>query len=119
MRRRGPITALRVAMAAVGLTAAAIVYAFPLYWLIVTSLKSKSELFASTVHLLPHNPTLEPYVSVLIDRGFWVLLKNSVIVCAATVVITIAVGLLITYPPVCEWVSSTGPCRCVFSRPSP
>jgi multiple sugar transport system permease protein len=98
MRRNLSITALRLAVAAIGLAAAAIVYAFPLYWLIVTSLKSKAELFASTIHLLPHNPTLEPYVSVLIDRGFWVLLKNSVIVCASTVVITIAVGLLITYP---------------------
>ena len=98
MRRNLAITALRLALAALGLAAAAIVYAFPLYWLIVTSLKSKVELFASTIHLLPHTPTFEPYVSVLIDRGFWVLLKNSVLVCASTVVITIAVGLVITYP---------------------
>jgi multiple sugar transport system permease protein len=98
MRRNLSITTLRFGLAAIGLAAAAIVYAFPLYWLIVTSLKSKAELFASTIHLLPHNPTFEPYVSVLIDRGFWVLLKNSVIVCASTVVITIALGLLITYP---------------------
>lgn len=98
MRRNLSVTALRFGLAAIGLVAVAIVYAFPLYWLVVTSLKSKAELFAATIHLLPHNPTFEPYVSVLIDRGFWVLLKNSVIVCASTVVITIALGLLITYP---------------------
>ena len=89
---------LRGALAAVGLGIAGILYGFPLYWLFVTSLKSKAELFASSVHLVPHNPTFAAYSSVLIDRGFWVLLKNSVIVCGATVAVTLAVGLLITYP---------------------
>ena len=97
-RARTPVTLLRIAIALLGLGIAALLYAFPLYWLVVTSLKTKSELFAATIHLLPHNATIEPYVSVLIDRGFWVLLKNSIIVCFFTVVVTIVVGLIITYP---------------------
>lgn len=97
-RRRAPIALLRTGIALVGLGAAGLLYGFPLYWLVVTSLKSKAELFSSTVHLLPHNPTLAAYYSVLIDRGFWVLLKNSVIVCFSTVVVTLVVGLIITYP---------------------
>ena len=88
----------RSALAAIALGIAGVLYGFPLYWLVVTSLKSKGELFASTVHLVPHNPTLAAYTSVLIDRGFLVLLKNSIVVCASTVVITLALGLLITYP---------------------
>ncbi len=99
MRRpRKPINLPRIAIAVVGLGAAAIVYGFPLYWLVVTSLKSKGELFSSSVHLLPHDPTVAAYSSVLIDRGFWVLLKNSVIVCFSTVVVTLVIGLVITYP---------------------
>jgi multiple sugar transport system permease protein len=97
-RRRTPLALARIAAAFLGLGVAGLLYGFPLYWLVVTSLKTKAELFASTVHLLPHNPTFEPYVSVLIDRGFWVLLKNSIIVCASTVIVTIIVGLVITYP---------------------
>jgi len=97
-RARTPVTLLRIAIALLGLGIAALLYAFPLYWLVVTSLKTKSELFAATIHLLPHNATIEPYMSVLIDRGFWVLLKNSIIVCFFTVVVTIVVGLIITYP---------------------
>src|SRR2546425_9603599 len=97
-RRRKPITFLRIAITVVGLGAASLLYGFPLYWLVVTSLKSKGELFASSVHLLPHNPTLAAYSSVLIDRGFLVLLKNSVIVCISTVLVTLAFGLVITYP---------------------
>lgn len=89
---------VRGALVAVALALVGVLYGFPLYWLVVTSLKSKGELFASTVHLVPHNPTFGPYSSVLIDRGFWVLLKNSIVVCAATVIITLAIGLLITYP---------------------
>lgn len=75
-----------------------IVYAVPLYWLLVTSLKTKGELYRATVTLYPHTPTLEPYVRVLAERGFWMLLRNSVIVCGTTMVITLALGLLITYP---------------------
>jgi multiple sugar transport system permease protein len=89
---------LRTALAVLALGTAGILYGFPLYWLFVTSLKSKAELFASSVHLVPHNPTLAAYSSVLIERGFWVLLKNSVIVCFSTVVVTLVLGLLITYP---------------------
>ena len=74
------------------------VYAVPLYWLLVTSLKTKGELYRATVTLYPHMPTLEPYLRVLAERGFWMLLRNSVIVCGTTMAITLALGLLITYP---------------------
>jgi ABC-type glycerol-3-phosphate transport system permease component len=74
------------------------VYVFPLYWLVVTSLKGKAELYAAEVPLFPLNPTFEAYTDVLVARGFGLLLRNSIIVCLATVVITLALGLLITYP---------------------
>jgi len=89
--------AIRIGLLVIGLGAAGVLYAFPLYWLVATSLKGKAELYQS-ITLIPRHPTLESYGSVLFERGFWVLLKNSVITCAATVVITIAIGLLITYP---------------------
>ena len=94
---KGWRAAIRIGLMVVGLGAAGVIYAFPLYWLIATSLKGKAELYQS-ITLIPRRPTLESYASVLIDRGFWVLLKNSVIVCSATVLVTIAVGLVITYP---------------------
>jgi multiple sugar transport system permease protein len=75
-----------------------LVYLLPIYWLLVTSLKSKGELYRATVTLYPHGPTLEPYVRVLVERGFWALLRNSVVVCGTTVLVTLVLGLLITYP---------------------
>ena len=88
---------IALALLIIGLAAAAVLYAFPLYWLVATSLKSKAELYQS-ITLIPQHPTLASYGSVLIDRGFWVLLKNSVIVCFSTVIVTLIVGLVITYP---------------------
>jgi len=97
MRSRSAAIWLRLILIIAGLGVAAFIYAFPLYWLVATSLKGKAELYQS-ITLIPQHPTLASYGSVLFERGFWVLLKNSVIVCAATVVVTLAVGLLITYP---------------------
>ena len=97
MRSRRAAIGLRLILIIAGLGVSAFLYAFPLYWLVATSLKGKAELYQS-ITLIPQHPTLASYGSVLFERGFWVLLKNSVIVCAATVVVTLAVGLLITYP---------------------
>ena len=97
MRSRRAAIALRLILITAGLGVTAFLYAFPLYWLVATSLKGKAELYQSTT-LIPQHPTLASYGSVLFERGFWVLLKNSVIVCGATVAVTLAVGLLITYP---------------------
>ncbi len=97
MRSRGAAIWARIILIVAGLGVAAFLYAFPLYWLIATSLKSKAELYQS-VTLFPQHPTLNSYGSVLFERGFWVLLKNSVIVCSATVLVTLAIGLVITYP---------------------
>ena len=99
MRRRRRSAAVwgRVALITVGLAVTGILYAFPLYWLVVTSLKSKAELYTA-ITLFPHTLTVESYGNVLIDSGFWMLLRNSVIVCLSTVIVTIAVGLVITYP---------------------
>ena len=40
-RRRRPVNLPRLAIAVIGLGLAGIIYGFPLYWLVVTSLKSK------------------------------------------------------------------------------
>src|SRR2546427_6622611 len=96
MRRRG--RSWRAVLIVPFLAVIVVLYAFPIYWLIVTSLKSRAQLFQATLSLFPEAPTLQPYTDVLIDRGMWILLRNSIVVCGATVVLALAVGLLITYP---------------------
>jgi len=80
------------------LSAVALVYAFPLYWLLATALKGEAELYQVTPSLFPHEPTLGAFSSVLVTRRFLGLLKNSVVVCGATVLITLVIGFAISYP---------------------
>jgi multiple sugar transport system permease protein len=81
-----------------GLLVAIAIYLFPLYWLVNTSLKPRAELFASTPTLVAQQPTLAAYGSVLFDRGFIGLLRNSLVVCSLTVLLTLVISLAITYP---------------------
>jgi len=89
---------LRLAVTSLGLGIFGLVYVFPLYWLVVTSLKGKSELYMAEIPLYPLSPTLEAYTDVLVGRSFGVLLRNSIVVCFATVLLALAIGLLIAYP---------------------
>jgi len=74
------------------------IFVFPLYYLIVTSLKSKAELFQAIPTLYPHNPTIAPYFSVLFTRQFLGLLFNSVIVGVSATALALAIAFAICYP---------------------
>jgi multiple sugar transport system permease protein len=93
-RRRGRAWALT----AVVLGVAGLVFGFPLYWLVATSLKTKGELFAIVPTIVPQRPTIQPYFSVLVDRQMTGLLINSIIAGTASTVIAIVVAFAICYP---------------------
>ena len=80
------------------LAAVAFVFAFPLFYLIATSLKTKADLFAPVPSLFPPDPTIEPYVSVLFTRGFVGLLANSIVVGLSATALAICVAFAICYP---------------------
>lgn len=93
--RTAPIT--RIATYAL-LGVIAFLFAFPLYYLVVTSLKTKADLFAPVQALVPPTPTLEPYTDVLFTRGFGGLLVNSIVVGLSATVLAIVVAFAICYP---------------------
>ena len=74
------------------------VFVFPLYYLIVTSLKTKAELFQAVPTLYPHNPTIASYGSVLFSRGFLGLLGNSIIVGLSATALGLVIAFAICYP---------------------
>ena len=74
------------------------VFVFPLYYLIVTSLKTKAELFQAVPTLYPHNPTIASYASVLFTRGFLGLLGNSIIVGLSATALGLVIAFAICYP---------------------
>jgi multiple sugar transport system permease protein len=86
------------ALTAVVLVIVTALFVFPLYFLVVTSLKSKAELFAAVPTIFPQAPTIQPYVSVLFDRGMTQLLVNSIVAGLAATVLAIIVAFAICYP---------------------
>ncbi|MFI6542058.1 carbohydrate ABC transporter permease [Streptomyces prunicolor] len=68
----------------------------PIYWLVVTSLRSQSDFTSDSPLALPSHPTLDSYRTVL-DSDFTTYLLNSVIVTAGTVVIAITVALMAAF----------------------
>ena len=76
----------------------AVAYLFPFVWMISTSLKPTRELYTQPPNLWPVHPSLEAYSAALIGARYWVLLRNSVVVCIFTVALALTLGLLIAYP---------------------
>jgi multiple sugar transport system permease protein len=80
------------------LLVATILFTFPLYYLVVTSLKTKAEEFSAVPTIIPQNPTLQSYASVLFDRKFAGLLVNSIIAGTSATILALIVAFLICYP---------------------
>lgn len=70
---------------------------FPLFWMIVTSLKPQFELFRRPPSLLPQQVTFEHYWRLLTETPFPHYFLNSVILSAATTALVIAVATLGAY----------------------
>jgi ABC-type glycerol-3-phosphate transport system permease component len=82
----------------IALAALAVVYLFPFAWLLSTSLKPTPELYTQPPTVAPVHPSLEAYRIALVEGRDWVLLGNSLVVCLATVFLTLVLALLIAYP---------------------
>lgn len=73
-------------------------FLFPLYWMIITSIKPSLELAKLTNPLFIDYPTLEHYQGLLYDSDFKYWFSNSLIVGAASTLLAIVVSCLAAYP---------------------
>ncbi|WP_207211891.1 carbohydrate ABC transporter permease [Promicromonospora panici] len=92
---RDHVTRRWLAIAGVVVTA---VYLVPVYWMLVTSLKTGDSVFRVPPDLIPLPPTIEPYVHAVfgdadIARG----LTNSAIIAVGTTFLTLALALPAAY----------------------
>jgi ABC-type glycerol-3-phosphate transport system permease component len=79
-----------------GVVALAVFVLGPVVWLVTTSLKPRSEVFASPPRLLPSHLTFQNYGDVLTSDTLQFFL-NSVIVCLGTTVMCVILSLLACY----------------------
>ncbi|MGW1785192.1 carbohydrate ABC transporter permease [Streptomyces sp. NPDC002143] len=68
----------------------------PVYWLVVTSLRSRGDFTADSPLALPGHPTLDNYRTVLAG-DFTTYLLNSVVVTVAAVALTVAFALMAAF----------------------
>ncbi|AXK32521.1 carbohydrate ABC transporter permease [Streptomyces armeniacus] len=74
----------------------------PLYWILITSLKARSNYYASNPLAPPTDPTLDNYELVL-ESDFISYFWNSVVVTAGAVVPAVAVSFMAAYAIVRGW----------------
>lgn len=74
-----------------------LVIAFPLIWMVLTSIKPQSELFRVPPSILPHSVTFEHYAALLRKTPFLRYFANSMILASATTALVIVVGALGAY----------------------
>ena len=70
---------------------------FPVYWVVITSLKPRSEIYTRTPDLWPSDPQWGQYPHVLGEGHVARALGNSLIVASGTMVICLIVGALAAY----------------------
>jgi len=75
----------------------AVVILFPLYWLLVTSVKPSAEIFAIPPTLFPKQLSWDHYVQVFQKSEIPTYFINSIIITVATVLIVLAVASLAAY----------------------
>jgi len=74
-----------------------VVGAFPLFWMLSTSLKPSGEIFATPPRMIPAHPTLENFGRLFADTSFLTYFRNSATVSLTTVLLTLAVSSLGAY----------------------
>lgn len=78
-------------------TAFVVASLFPFYWIVITSLKSNSEISQGTKSLLPGHITWSNYANDLTKQDFVRPLINSVIVAGSATILTIIIASLAGY----------------------
>jgi multiple sugar transport system permease protein len=88
-RQRGP-SVVRLAAAVV----VALIIVFPLYWMVVVALSSRSDLLGSALRLWPRRLTTDNFSRVLSAFPVATWFGNSVAIALTTAIITVVVNLL-------------------------
>ena len=88
-RRRVRTLDLVGLIATIATVIGAILWAFPLYWGVVTSLKPEADVVKAGVQILPENWTLDSYTYALFDTKIGVWYVNSLATSLATTLIVV------------------------------
>jgi multiple sugar transport system permease protein len=101
VRRHGFLSST---LARVLLVLGSLVFLIPLYWMIITALKSNTELNAVPPSLLPQNWEWVNFRDAVQAFPFWTYFKNSFLITLLTVIGSVASNLVVAYGFAClQW----------------
>ena len=75
----------------------AVIFLFPLYWLICMSFKSDAESFGKIVTYYPHSFTIAPWLENFHDKDFLLSLRNSFVIALCSMCISMVFGVTAAY----------------------
>jgi multiple sugar transport system permease protein len=84
------------ALSYAALIVAVLLVLFPIYWMVVTSLKLPRDIYR-TPSLWPHALTLDNYRVLIADKGFLAAVRNSFYVAASVTVISVIISAFAAY----------------------
>ena len=71
--------------------------AIPFYWMFATSLKHDKEIYGYEATLIPNQPTLANYATILYETPYLLFLRNSIIVAVGSTVLSMIIACLGAY----------------------
>ena len=74
-----------------------ICFVFPIYWMVITSIKPNEAILRLPPQIIPTQATLNHYISILNDGQFLVFYKNNFIVSAVTTLVTLVLAVFASY----------------------
>jgi len=78
---------------------------FPVAWLVISSISTRSELLSTPIHWIPQHPTFQNYINILLPtqgtsevaKTFRITLGNSLLVASSVTLIALVFGSLASY----------------------
>jgi len=92
-----PSTVLKFSIKSIAAILIAIVFLFPIYWLVVTSLKTDVEIMGKTLTYFPKLISFNAWKEQFQDKAFLISLRNSVIIASLAMTISLTVGIPASY----------------------
>lgn len=75
----------------------AVIFLFPLYWILISSFKTDVEIFDKNISFWPRNFTFSPWITQLTDSDFLYSLRNSFVIAALNMAFSTIFGATAAY----------------------
>lgn len=75
----------------------ALLFLFPLYWILISSFKTDVEIFDKNISFWPREFTIDPWINQLTDRDFLTSLFNSFAIATMNMVLSTILGVTAAY----------------------